>query len=314
MKKYSLCVWLFFSCFLLGCANQRTLVEKSAKPLRVGFSTSITKVTPEAVRYARSVGVSCIEIGLGELVDKNLTAFNVSDEKFLEWIKKAKSASDEAGIKIWSIHMPFGKHIDLSLNKEEDRKGVVAFHKKVLGFIKILNPEIILFHPSWHLGLNVRELRKSQLIKSATELNDVVRSMKATMVIENMLGPELLVSPKLERPLCRTVEETVEIMNRLPKTIYSAIDMNHIKNPENLILAMGDRLKSLHVADGDGLAERHYFPCSGEGQNNWTAILAALDKVNYKGPFMFESKYPDVKNLKECYEQLYANYKEAQPH
>lgn len=295
---------------LLTFPNRGSAAERAAKPLEIGYSISIIKITPESMRYAKSVGVSSIEIGFGALIEKGRD-FKVSDEELLEWIKKAKKATDDAGIKVWSIHMPFGEHIDLSLRKEEERQRVMVLHKKLLGFLEILQPEVILFHPSWHLGLNEREMRKKQLIKSATELNKVVRSMGAIMVIENMLGPELRLGATRERALCRTVEETVEIMGRLPKTIYSAIDMNHIKQPEKLILAMGSRLKTIHVADGDGLKEHHYFPCSGEGENDWTAILAALDEVKYQGPFLFESAHGDVKDLKECYEQLHAEYKKV---
>lgn len=311
MKTFFLSASFLLLSLLLVFPKEGSAGEKAAKPLKIGYNISITKISPETMRYAKSVGVSYIEIGLGALVEKDRT-FKVSDEELLNHIKTAKKDIDDAGIKVWSIHMPFGEHIDLSLSNEEDRQQVVTFHKKLLGFLKILKPEIILFHPSWHLGVNERETRKKQLIKSATELNKVVRDIKATMVIENMLGFKLQVSATRERALCRTVEETVEIMGRLPKSIYSAIDMNHIKEPEKLILAMGSRLKSVHIADGDGLGERHYFPCSGEGENDWTAILAALDKVNYQGPFLFESAYKDVKDLKECYEKLYADYKKGQ--
>src|SRR5690606_24850002 len=127
------------------------------------------------------------------------------------------------------------------------------------------------------------------------ELNKVVQSMGATMVIENMLGPNLLLdNGKLERPLCRTVEEMVDVMSRMPEEIGAAVDMNHIKEPEKLVLALGSRLKHVHIADGDGEDERHFLPCSSEGNNDWTAILAALDKVGYSGPFMFESKYENI--------------------
>jgi sugar phosphate isomerase/epimerase len=221
---------------------------------------------------------------------------------------KAKKAADDAGIQVWSIHMPFGKKIDLSLTDEAERQQVVALHRKVLEFCRILQPQIILFHPSYYLGLNEREARKNQLIRSATELNKTVRSMNATMVIENMLGPELLVDAERERPLCRTVEETQEIMNRLPKTVYAAVDMNHIKHPENLIRALSKRLKSVHIADGTGAAENHYFPCSGKGTNNWTEVLAALEEARYTGPFLYESAFDDAKDLKVCYEAMYNTY------
>jgi hexosaminidase len=143
------------------------------------------------------------------------------------------------------------------------------------------------------------------MIRSAIELNESVKGIGAIMVVENMLGPELKKDANRERPLCRTVEEVQEIFNRLPDDIYSAIDMNHIKNPEKLIRAMGTRLKSVHIADGNGREENHYLPCSGKGENNWTEILAALESAQFKGPFIYESKIKDVNELKPCYDSLY---------
>lgn len=112
----------------------------------------------------------------------------------------------------------------------------------------------------------------------------------------------------------RTADETVELFNHLPESIYSAIDMNHIKNPEKLIRAMDDRLKTVHIADGTGLAENHYFPCSGKGENDWMAILDALDEVGYSGPFMFESAYEDEQDLIQCYDSLYSKFVEEKYH
>ena len=283
--------------------------DKAPKPLKIGYALGLTKVSAEQMKYAKSVGMDYVEISFGDLIDGNRN-FKVSDEEFTRLMQNAKKAADDAGIQIWSIHMPFGKHIDLSLTDEAERQQVVALHRKVLVFCEILQPEIILFHPSYYLGLNEREVRKKQLVKSATELNKSVRSMNSTMVIENMLGPELLVDVERERPLCRTVEETVEIMNCLPKSIYAAVDMNHINNPENLISALGKRLKSVHIADGTGAAENHFFPCSGQGTNNWTEILAALHEARYTGPFLYESAFDDARDLKTCYESMYNTFVE----
>ncbi|MCC8424583.1 sugar phosphate isomerase/epimerase [Mucilaginibacter sp. UR6-11] len=282
----------------------------SPKRLRLGYSIPIDKITPETMAYARANGIDCIETFLGPYVD-TARNFKFTDQEITAMVTAAKKAADDAGIQIWSVHMLFGKNIDISLPNEAERLKVMALHKKILGFCTILKPKLILFHPSWYLGLNERELRKSQMIKSANEMNKIVKAMNATMVIENMLGPALLVDARRERPLCRTVEETVEIMNRLPNDIYSAIDLNHIKNPEKLIYAMGARLKTLHVSDGTGKAENHYFPCSGQGENNWVAILTALNKVNYNGPFMYECAYKDAKDFKPCYESLYQAFKQS---
>lgn len=309
-------IYFFCLAFMLSLSSNLIYASmqkrSSSKAMRIGYSIGINNITPESMAYAKSVGVDCIETSLSALINKNERTFTLSDEEVIEKVTQAKKAAKDAGIEIWSIHMPFGEHIDLSLANESERQEVVTFHEKVLEYTRILQPKIILFHPSFYLGLNEREVRKSQMIKSAIELNGTVRNMKATMVIENMTGYELLLGDgKRERPLCRTIEETVEIMGRLPNNIYAAIDMNHIKRPEKLIRAMGKRLKTVHIADGDGENERHYFPCSGEGDNDWTAILLALQETGYKGPFMFESAYKDVKDLKPCYDTLYSQFVEA---
>lgn len=282
--------------------------ETPVAPLKIGYGLGIGNFTNEKLTYAKSVGVSYVEASaMGTFLDAN-RKFRLSDEEIIKRLTDAKKAADAAGIKVWSIHMPYGQNIDLSIISEADRQDVVAKHKKLISFLKILEPEVILFHPSYYLDLNERDMRKSQMIKSATELNDAVRGIGATMVIENMLGPELMASNGRERPLMRTVEETQEIFARLPKTIDLAIDMNHIKNPEKLIRAMGSRLKTVHIADGTGAAENHFFPCSGEGKNDWNAILAALDEVGYTGPFMYESAFEDEKDFATCYQKLYNNY------
>lgn len=281
------------------------LADAKANVLKIGYSVGIDNVTLEKMKDAKAAGIDCIEVSLSQFVDKQNLTFLKTDEEIEAVCRTANKAAVEAGIEIWSVHMPFSKEIDLSLVDEDKRLAVVALHQKVLSFCKLISPKIILFHPSYFLALNERELRKKQLIKSAIALNQSVKKINATMVIENMTGFELVMADgKRERPLMRTVEETVELFDRLPKDVYSAVDLNHIIAPEKLVLAMGKRLKTIHVADGDGKAEKHFFPCDAKGENDWKAIMKALDHVGYKGPFMYESKAPTLKDYKSCYLKL----------
>ncbi|GAB3012870.1 hypothetical protein GCM10027051_15040 [Niabella terrae] len=299
---------------LMLCLVQTAITQQSdtGKPKRLplGVSAGIQLLDEAFLAKARANGIEYIETGLKVLLDSGYQ-FRYSDQEIREKLRQIRKAADAAGIKFWSVHMPFGPDIDLSLADEHRRQQVVAFHKRIIEYCSLLQPRIILFHPSYFLGLNEREVRKTQMIKSAVALNKKVKSIGATMVIENMFGPELLRDAARERPLFRTVEEAVEIMNRLPADIYSAIDMNHAKYPASMIYAMGDRLKTIHVADGTDKAENHYLPCSGKGHNDWVAILVALDAVGYQGPFMYESKYKDLSELKSCYEQLYQHFLKA---
>src|SRR5690606_239744 len=136
-------------------------------------------------------------------------------------------------------------------------------------------------------------------------LNEKVKQIRGTMIIENGGANTSVKDGVISSTMPRTVDEMLELTNRLPLSIGVAVDMNHIAEPHKLIVALGNRLKSVHINDGDGITKcYHYFPCSGEGQNDWTKILAALDAVNYNGPFMYESRYNDERDLVECYYHL----------
>lgn len=290
-------------------AGRSAIHPEESEPLEIGYGLAIENFDLETLTYSSAVGVDHVEAsGMGSFVDATRN-FTLSDAEITEKLTRAKEAADKAGINIWSIHMPFGAAIDLSLPEEEQRQQVVVMHKKLLGFLKILEPEVILFHPSYYLGVGEREFRKEQLLRSVLELDKEVQAMGAVMVLENMLGPELLKDDTRERPLLRNVEETREFFSRLPESIGLSVDTNHISRPEELILALGERLKSLHIADGTGKAENHWFPCHDKGDNDWKKILAALEKVNYKGPFMFESSPADAREYLACYQRLYRNYR-----
>lgn len=311
MMQIRTCLLSLLLIFPLALAAQP--VNPAPAPLKVGVSIGIMSITPQNMRYARSVGISSLQVSLNQLVDKS-GHLKYSDSEIISQVRKVRRATDSAGIKVWAFHMPFGRYVDLSLTDQTARERVVALHKKLLDLCGSLKPRIVLFHPSWYLSLNQRSLHIDRLLQSARELLPAVQRTGATMVIENITGPELYVvrgGVKYERPLCRTVPEMMKIMDRMPAEIGGAVDMNHILHPEKMVLALGSRLKFIHVADGDGAHEYHYLPCNGKGEDNWVAILSALQQVGYKGPFMFECHYKDMRQLPACYHELYERFIEA---
>ncbi|WAC40060.1 sugar phosphate isomerase/epimerase family protein [Pedobacter sp. SL55] len=274
---------------------------------KIGFSIGANALTKKKLQQISDAGIDCIETGLTAYINKDSLTFTLPEADMMKKMREIKQAANETGVEIWSIHMPYGKEIDISFLEGARRQKVIAFHQQVLKYVAILKPKVILFHPSYYLALNQREMRIQQLVKSVQELNKAVKAIKAVMVVENMLGPALLVSKgNQERPLLRTVEECLSIFKLLPDDVYAAVDLNHIAKPEQLLLALGSRVKTLHVADGDGKAERHYFPCDGKGENDWKAIFKALQTINYKGPFMYESNTKELVGYRACYNELSA--------
>ena len=271
--------------------------------LQIGTTISVfgglDGLTYDKLKVAKEAGVDHIEISLTGLVNgDNPLPLPELKRKFAS----IKEYADKTGINIWSIHMPYGADCDPSHVDESIRSRSEEAYRSYLDVVSVLDPEIILFHPSWQLGLDERPQRIDQLVRTITNLNPDVRVMGAYIVIENMLGPKLLRKPGVERPLGRTIEEMIAIMDRMPDDVYAAVDMNHIKNPERLISALGDRIKSVHIADGDGLKECHALP--GRGSNDWTMILSTLDHAGYSGPFLYElraGEVADFSDLKRVY-------------
>lgn len=305
-KKISV-FFILFSCFAdLGFSQPRDPYS----PFEIGFSIGIQSITKEKMEYAKSVGLSSVQISLNPLVNKE-GDLRYTEEEIGLLVQEVKEILEYTDIKAGSFHMPFGEHVDLSLINEEKRKKVVDLHKRLLILCAPLQPKVVLFHPSWYLSLDEREKHGDQLIQSIMELRKSTQKMGSVLVIENMTGPELHVESKgqkYERPLFRTVEETLTLLDKMPSDIYAAVDLNHMLNPEKLILALGDRLKFIHVADGDGENELHYYPCSGKGMNNWVNIFDALYKVGYTGPFMYESHYDDLNDLAVCFKFMYNQF------
>lgn len=280
-------------------------------PMALGYSVNIQLISKEKMKYAKSLGIDYIEVtNVGSLLNNDLS-LKYDRDYWKNKIDSIKTILDATGIKVWSIHMPFSQKIDLSLTTESERKRVVEAHIQLIQVLSAFRPEIILFHPSYYLGKNEREIRIAQLVKSVFELNEQTRRHNTQMVVENMLGPQLTIGEK-ERPLLRTIAECESVFSLFPDDVGLAVDMCHIMNSELLIEKFGSRVKTLHVSDGDGLTESHYLPCNKLGKNNWNLIFAALEKINYAGVFMYECKYTDEKELRDCYDSLetdYNNYK-----
>lgn len=287
-----------------------SLAGHRAPRLRVGSSSGVfgpvENWTYETFAEARRAGIEAIEISANKLF---LGGELTDDVQIEARCRQLKRDLKRAGIEIWSVHMPYGKEIDLSQTDETVRQKSVELNRRILRFCKILSPRIVLFHPSWYLGRGERDERIAQLVRSVGELLPEARKIGAKVVIENMLGHELMKDEHYERPLGRTVEEVLRIMALMPREVGAAVDTNHIDNPELLISALGRRVRTIHVSDGDGRNECHELPWQGRGDNDWTAVLKALyEDVHYRGVFMYEVKKAEFPELKACYDRMYDQY------
>ena len=154
--------------YLLSLGASMALAASAETPgrLKIGTSVQVKDVTLEKMRYAKSLGIDYIEVGSSSIkMDLTGASYAIQNkDEVIQLVKQAKQAADDAGITIWSVHMPYGPQIDLSQSNEDDRRKVVELQKQiVLDFVSILRPKIVLFHPSFFLPRSEMERRKEQL-------------------------------------------------------------------------------------------------------------------------------------------------------
>ena len=81
--------------------------------------------------------------------------------------------------------------------------------------------------------------------------------------------------------------------------LYMCFDSNHLlgeANPDFLRrlyeAGLAGRIGSVHISDYDFTDERHELP--GNGKNDWPAIVAGLERLDYDGPFSFTQPHANA--------------------
>ena len=230
-----------------------------------------------------SVDVDCTRL----FVPQDFAIYNEG----YELIKNSK-------LKLNAIHMPItNEWADLACQYEEDRKEIVKL------FIKLMKeldqnyaPTAYVFHPG---GFGVNEQNQAEytqrLVKS---VNALTQETNAKICIENMAG----------RYFLDTSDKMLDFLAQCPNA-YTCVDVNHFyfETPQEAILKYGNKIGTIHISDYDFVRERHFLPK--EGKIEWQKVIAALEKVGYKGVFHYEvlDRYT-FEQIKQNYEELFAEY------
>lgn len=289
---------------LLVIINSSVFGAKTAKqpqPYRVGFSIAITSINDDRISRARAAGIEYVEVaGVVNYHKKGL-----SQDEIRANFQKAADLLNKYGMKVWSVHMPFGSEADITVLDPQENAKVMDLNKNIIDLVKVFHPQVILMHPSSNLEAGKRDLHRKQAVKNLIQVRDWAKEIGAIEVVENMLHKA--VPEGRETHLCSTLEDMRELMDMLPKDIYVAIDVNHADFPQQYIRTFGKRVRSLHISDCDkgGIVDCHYLP--GKGTLDFAQIQDALyNKAEYSGVFMYELS---EKEFNKDYVMLVNNYK-----
>ncbi len=222
----------------------------------------------------------------------------------LNILKQALKIMKREGIKLNSVHFPFGRTwIDMAYAYEPDRQEIVKWIGKVFKIVDNYEPKAYVFHPGGiDLTENGKDAAFEALVKSANEMSKLT---KVPVCFENMVSGYLT----------QSIDRLVELVTKAPDANI-VVDVNHFlhngEKAEDAILKLKDKVKALHISDYDFVKERHLMP--GKGLINWNNVIGALEKVGYNGSFTYEvaARHGHTyKEIRENYEKLFEDYNKS---
>lgn len=237
-----------------------------------------------------NAGIKEVELSIGWFADlEEILDFRVNANVALE-------QAERAGIKITSLHLPFGPFNKIDPTRPATKAEFLTLQKQMLDGAKSIGIKIAVLHPS---AEPYTDEERADCLECAID------TIGKLCTYANSIGIELALENLPRTCLCRDKEEMLYFLERVP-ALKVCYDMNHCLRGDNIefLRAVTNKLITIHVSDYDGVDERHWLP--GKGINNWEEIISVLEDGNYAGRFLFElggdnSTYADIR---ACYDKL----------
>ena len=190
-----------------------------------------------------------------------------------------KAKIDSAGVKIWSVHLPYSKHIDISLVDSAKRANAVNYVREMMKAAGVFKAGRFVLHPSYDSVVPDDRAERIECCRaSIAELAPVAAELGAILCIENL--PRTC--------LGRNGQEMMKIIEGFDN-VGICFDVNHLlyQNHADFLASIAKgSIKTVHISDYNFTDERHLIP--GVGHIEWAPVWKGIKDNGYKGVMMFE--------------------------
>lgn len=249
-----------------------------------GCAVGVLNGSPVAGRLGEllSVGVEWIEPQFSKP-----DAFDAEDKTFVD---ESRRQISDAGLRVWSVHSPFGRDVDISSDDKRIRERGVAGIKRAVRGCAALGGRIVVVHMSDALPEGGdRSVHLEIARESVDSIVDVAQESGIRIAIENLLP----------NYLGESAEELLSIVDQYPPEIVGVcLDTGHAHvkadgDPMKAVAiarALAKRIITTHLHDNDGTGDQHRVP--GFGSIDWREMSQTLAASVYDGPLMFKVTGP----------------------
>lgn len=249
-------------------------IQLVAQNMQIGTTTALWKEpSTEDFIEAKRNGIKYAEIALNQCYR------NVPEDEVIPKMHALKDKIDSSGLKVWSIHLPFSKTLDISVLDDSIREKNIEFIAEMIQVSSIFKPSKLVLHSSSEpIVDSVRERRLQKAIQSIGILRKYADEIGAQLCIENLPRTCLGNTPE---ELLRIIEDYAEV--------GICFDTNHYLKgtPIHFAQTAGHRIATLHISDYDGINESHWIP--GEGIIPWKELFNIIQSKGYSGIYIHEA-------------------------
>ncbi len=226
-----------------------------------------------AMARVRAAGFDCADLNLVNHADAR-RALPFSGDGWRGWV-------EQVGLAAEALHLPFNqahglKRIDL----DGDVPAQLSMAVRQLEAASLLNIPRVVFHA----GKTADAARLFERNRAFfTELCESAARLNVEIALENTFKPDELTA---------MLERHIALLDALNTPLFGACwDTGHAHvahiDQRAGILALGRRLRALHVQDGDGINDVHTAPYY--GAIDWENVMRALADADYRGDLTFEA-------------------------
>jgi sugar phosphate isomerase/epimerase len=239
----------------------------------------------ESLRFLSRAGFEAVDVNFCAVIyhEKDQIEMLLLADDWREKVEEIGRLAGELGLRLYMSHLPFFEYGNLD---DPERKFRFDMTERALEASAMLGISWAVVHPS-----NLPDYETAK--KATNEYLDFVlkKAESVGIAIENMPRPAGYFGSDIES-LCRLIDERGEQMGL-------CFDSGHLHKAggsmAEAINAIGGRLKTLHLHDNFGDADRHLPPFM--GTIDWKALAGALRQIDYQGDLNFEVgplKHPEL--------------------
>lgn len=258
----------------------------------------------DGYRLIKEAGFDCVDFNMDEYLTCNMVYDNqINDifdrpiEEIWEDFRPHAEAAAKYGLTFEQMHAPFPMMVkgreDISDKMCRITVNSMELCARMGGHYIVVHPVTLAYECSRKEEYDFNIAMYKKLIPAAKRLNLVV-------CLENMF---VEVNQHLMEGVCSDFRDAAAMIDELNEAAGEELfgfcfDVGHAnilgKNLCQAVVALGDRLKILHIHDNDGISDLHTMPYtfmrgwSGLG-TDWDGFLKGLREIQYQGVINFET-------------------------